>query len=413
MDEGCEEVDLKEEARLYHLLSCSPCRERAQAALLERHGTRLALPALGLGILLDEECDPGIPLDGLLDELLARPRDEHFELLDEPRFQEGLLVGPLLRRSRQEQLGEPEFAEHLAFLAARLAGRTLDDAGLRKALVRACLLKSNARRLAGRLEEAHRALAQEGSLLAPLPELARLRRAVGLVRWEQGRLEEGAFHLDGAVTAFSVARRRSEEGEALALLGLLQAEAGLLPQCTGSLLDGLRLLPAESRPWLAARACLTLAGAFAALECPAEAGGLLRRGRELVGAVHDPAEATFLYGLEGAALAALGKAGEACGLLRPVRSSQLSEGRLPEAALASLDLALALAEQGASGEVEGLARDLEERFPGVPAASEAAATLRGTRWNDPALRRNVEPAILALRRRFRTQGPRPRPLPFA
>lgn len=408
-----EDVDAGEEAMLYHLLSCSSCRERAQAALLERHGTDLALPALGLGILLDEECDPGIPVEGLVDELLARPREQHFALVDEPPFEEGLLVGPLLRRSRQEQLRDPAFAEHLAFLAARLAGRTLDDAGLRKALLRAGLLKGNARRLAGRLEEAHQALAQEGFLVAPLPELARLRRAVGLVRWEQGRLEEGAFHLEGAATGFSAAQRHAEEGETLALLGLLQAEAGLLPQCTGSLLGGLRLLPAEGRPWLAARACLTLAGAFASLGCPDDAGGLLRKGRELIRTVDDPAEATFLYGLEGAALGALGEVEEACALLRPVRSRHLIEGRIPEAALASLDLALALAEHGGSGEAEGLARELEEGFPGVPAVSEAATALRKTRWSDPAVRRNVEPASLALRRRFRTQGPRPRPLPFA
>jgi tetratricopeptide (TPR) repeat protein len=415
MDEGVrDETHLEsEEALLYHLLSCTSCRERAQVALLERHGTNLALPGLGLGGLLDEDCDPGIPVEGLVDELLARPREQHFELLDEPPFDEGLLVGPLLRRSRQEQLREPAFAEHLAFLAARLAGRTLDDAGLRTALVRAGLLKGNARRLAGRLEEAHQALAEGSFLGSPLPDLARLRRAVGLVRWEQGRLEEAVFELEGAVQMLFAARRCAEEGESLVLLGLLEAEAGLLPQCTGSLLSGLRRLPAEARPWLAARACLTLAGAFASLGCPEEAQHLLRKGRDLIRTVDDPAEATFLYGLEGAALAALGEAEEACALLRPVRSRHLIEARLPEAALASLDLALALAEQGGTGEVESLAGELEERFPTAPAVSEAAAALRKMRWSDPALRRNVETASLALRRRFRSQGPRPRPLPFA
>ena len=405
-----EDVEAGEEALLYHLLSCTSCRERAQTSLLERHGTNLSLP--GLAGLLDEDCDPGIPVEGLLDELLARPREQHFALLDEPPFEEGLLVGPLLRRSRQEQLREPELAEHLAVLAARLAGRTLDDAGLRKALVRAGLLKGNARRLAGRLEEAHQALAQGSFLGSPLAELARLQRAVGLVRWEQGRLEEAVFELEGAVQMFFAARRCAEEGETLVLLGLLEAEAGLLPQCTGSLLSGLRRLPAEGRPWLVARGCLTLAGAFAALGCADEADHLLRKGRELIPAVDDPAEATFLYGLEGAALAARGEVEEACALLRPVRTRHLIEARLPEAAIASLDLALALAEQGGAGEIEGLAGELEEGFPGVPTVSGALATLRETRWSDPAMRSNVEAASLALRRRFRTQGPRPRPLPF-
>lgn len=112
-----------QERLLFHVLVCSPCRERASVALLERHGTRLALPA-GPG-LLGEDCDPEFPVEGLLDELLAHPREHHFELLDEPPFQEALLVQPLLTRSRQEQLRDPELAEHLAFLAARLAGSTL------------------------------------------------------------------------------------------------------------------------------------------------------------------------------------------------------------------------------------------------------------------------------------------------
>lgn len=145
-----------QERLLFHVLVCSPCRERASVALLERHGTGLALPLDAMGGLLGEDCDPEFPVEGLLDELLAHPREHHFELLDEPPFQEALLVRPLLTRSRQEQLRDPELAEHLAFLAARLAGSALQRTRTRPGLPTA-----NARRRTGRL--------MRSSRLRPLP----------------------------------------------------------------------------------------------------------------------------------------------------------------------------------------------------------------------------------------------------
>ena len=133
-----------QEKLLFHVLVCSPCRERASVALLERHGTRLALPLDGL---LGEDCDPEFPVEGLLDELLSHPREHHFELLDEPPCQEGLLVQPLLDRSRQEQLRDPELAEHLAFLAARLAGSALQRTRTRSGVPTAHARRRTVRRM--------------------------------------------------------------------------------------------------------------------------------------------------------------------------------------------------------------------------------------------------------------------------
>ena len=208
-----------QEALLFHLLVCCPCRDRAATGLLARYGTSLVLPVGGLAELLGDDCDPDFPIDGWVDELLAHPREHHFDLLDEPRFGDGLLVQPLLERCQREQLREPELAEHLALLAVRLADT--------------------------------------------------------------------------------------------------------------------------------------------------------------------------------------------------VRIRHLSEARLPEAALASLDLALVLADLGRIPEIEPLAVELVERFPGEAAAA-AAKRLRDIPWTEPdGLRRKVEAASQALRRSFRLAGPRPRPLPFA
>jgi tetratricopeptide (TPR) repeat protein len=412
-----------QEGLLFHLLVCAPCRERASTTLLARHGVKLVLPAGPLGTLLGEPCEdalmsrPELAAEGLLAELLAHPAEHHFELLEEPRYQEVALVELLLETSRAEQLRDPERSAHLAFLGGRLAclalGEELEDE-LAQALTRAGVLQANARRLAGQPEDADRELGNATFYSAPRAERARFYRALGLVRWEQGRLDEAGSHLEDAVRLFGEARLIAEEGEAQTLLGLLYAEQGFLPQCTGSLLAGLPLLVAERRPWLAARGCLTLARALAEAGCPDEAWDLLRRGREHTAAVDDAAEATFLYALQGAALGSLGEGEQARALLEPARSRFFDEGRLPEAALATLELALVLAELGQAGESERLAGDLEERFAGVPAAGEAVAVLRQTRWSERAgLRRRVESAMSALRRLFRMHRLRPRPLPFA
>jgi tetratricopeptide (TPR) repeat protein len=402
-----------QESLLFHLLVCSPCRDRATTGLLARYGTSLVLPVGGLTELLGDGCDPDFPVDGWVDELLAHPREHHFDLLDEPRFGDGLLVQPLLERCQGEQLRDPELAEHLALLAVRLAGKALDDAGLQKAMVRTSAALANTRRLAGKLDDALQMLGEPSVPWVPRVDQARFWRAAALVRWEQGGLETAMELLQEAARLFSTARLLAEEGETLTLLGLVQREAGLLPQSMASLLSGLQLLPPQARHWLAARGCLTLAADLAELGNPEDASRLLEKGWQHIPRVEDSAEAAFLYGFYGAVLGMLGELERACGLLRPARIRHLSEARLPEAALASLDLALVLADLGRISEIEPLAVELVERFPGEAAAA-AARTLRDIPWTEPdGLRRKVEAESQTLRRTFRLAGPRPRPLPFA
>ncbi|HWM90400.1 MAG TPA: hypothetical protein VN493_06500, partial [Thermoanaerobaculia bacterium] len=247
----------------------------------------------------------------------------------------------------------------------------------------------------------------------PLAEQALFLRVKGLVSWELGRPDEGAHHLEEAVRLFSEARAVEDEGATLTLLGLLYAEEGEASPCLGALLAGLSLLAGAQRPWLAARGCFTLAGNLADSGCREEAWGALRRGLEHAGAVEDPAEAAFLRWLEGTALGSVGEAAQARELLRQAQARYLGEGRLAEAALASLDLALVLAEAGTTLETGRLAEELEERFPGAREAGEAATALRRTRWSDPkGPRRSVDTVTSPLRRLFRMGRHRPRPIPF-
>src|SRR5215210_629105 len=150
-----------QEALLFHLLVCDACRDRASATLLARHGVRLVLPVGSLGALLTEPCGreprPELAAEGLLAELMAHPRESHWELLEEERYQVPEMVDLLLVNSRSRQLDDPEMSEDLARLAARLAELTLGeeaDEDLARVHTRAGMLMANARRLAGRPEEA-------------------------------------------------------------------------------------------------------------------------------------------------------------------------------------------------------------------------------------------------------------------
>lgn len=405
------------EPLLFHVLVCEACRSRATAGLLARHGVGLVLPAGGLGELLGVPCSEPrreLAAEGLLEELLQRPAEHHFDLLDEPRFQDAALVELLLARSQELQVRDPERSEHLAFLASRLACLSLDEAGQARATTRAGTLIANARRLAGLPQEAERAVARATPFSVPRVDRAQLYLVLGLVYWELGRSGEAGGSLREAARLFSELRLAAQEGEALVLLGLLEWEEGCVPQCLASLLAGLPLAAAEQRPWLAARGCLAAAAAFAETGCADEAWGLLRRGREHTAAVEDPEEAAYLYFLEGTVLGRLGEGEQAVELLGPARLRYLSEGRLPEAALASLELAGVLADLDRAEEIGRLAGEVEVHFPKAEGAIEAVTALRSTPWTEPlGLRRAVDSEVMALRRLFRMDGLPFRPVPFA
>lgn len=113
-------------------------------------------------------------------------------------------------------------------------------------------------------------------------------------------------------------------------------------------------------------------------------------------------------------LGRLGQGEPALALLEPARRRCLTFARLPEAALASLEVATVLAEMDRAEEIEDLARELAERFPNAGAAGEALIALRNTPWSEASsLRQTVDGAVLALQRLFRMERLPLRPLPFA
>ena len=124
-----------------------------------------------------------------------------------------------------------------------------------------------------------------------------------------------------------------------------------------------------------------------------------------------------VHWLEGRVLSGLGEREEALHVLESVRRQLLAEPSPAEAALASLDLVLVLAESGRADEIDGLAEALWDTFPEISAMPDAAAHLGAiavlAREGEPRLREAARKTAIALRRMFRARGLRIRPLPFA
>jgi hypothetical protein len=104
-------------------------------------------------------------------------------------------------------------------------------------------------------------------------------------------------------------------------------------------------------------------------------------------------------------------------LLASARRQLILEPSPAEAALASLDLSIALAEADRPGEIEEVARSLKAVFPDVPLlvlAAEGMEAIRADAATQAVTLRETGVAVAAtLRRAFRVFGLGVRPFPMA
>jgi tetratricopeptide (TPR) repeat protein len=359
----------------------------------------------------------------LFAELAESPSPDRGRMLKKRRFHDPALVELLLEKSREAQPADPGFADSLATLAALLtlqlrrpsqgAGRTAIFLG------RASCLSGNARRLLGNEEEAEAAFLNTVGFLGRSPascDRAFYCRYLALLRWEQGRMDEAASLLHHAARIFSDNRASREEGTTLSLLGLLYTEEGDFAQST-SLLRKARLAGGtEPRPWLALRSRLALAFGHARLGQLGKARWMLREAWDFYRQVSDPLEIARAQSLEGRICSLLGSAEDADALLDSVRVRYLEDYRLPDAALATLDLALHRVESGDRGATECLIRSFESLLGSQEGVSIAVRGLRGFQQRLAQGRSAQESAdciIAFLRRTCRFHGLRTEPLPFA
>jgi hypothetical protein len=180
---------------------------------------------------------------------------------------------------------------------------------------------------------------------------------------------------------------------------------------------GRALLDPAARPWLTVRAGLSLALATADLGQTERAHALWRETWSHYRQVQDESEQVRIGWLEGKILVRLGRRDDAEPILWAVRDRLFAAGRLPEAVLCSLDLAVVLLEGGREAELPQLLRAVEEAFPketvGLDGLRRAyAAFLTSLQGVSTLPRPFVGIAEAALRRVFLSRGYRVESLPF-
>ena len=151
--------------------------------------------------------------------------------LHKARFRKPAFVELLLEKSREAQLVNPEQAEALALMAAsvtvQLHKPNEDGALIAVFMARAHCLAGNA--LLGSEADAEIAFGNTAYFLARSPvscDRAFYCRALAVLRWEQGRIDEAAALLYHAAGIFEENGALGEEGTCLALAGLLYTEEG-------------------------------------------------------------------------------------------------------------------------------------------------------------------------------------------
>jgi tetratricopeptide (TPR) repeat protein len=347
---------------------------------------------------------------------MQSPPARRLGLVRQPRFLDLNLLERLLEESHAGQLADPARAAELARVAARLA--SLIEEGKEEAtaaLARAWCLGANARRLEGRPRSAEALLAKAAPYLYCRLERAFYCRTLALLRWEQGRGDEAMAMFQHAACLYVSDDLNREVGGCLALLGLVLQEEGDEGEALSLLSRGWAEMDREVRPLFAVRAGLALADCLAQVEQTERARHVLLEAWQLFGEVTDPREMVRVHWLEGRVLCGLGEREEALHVLESVRRQLLAEPSPAEAALVSLDLALALAESGRAEEIEALAEALRATFPDTPAMSPAAEVVRALARPAVSEHRLGEAAraTAGLRRLFRKHGPPLKPLPFA
>ena len=368
-----------------------------------------------------EECRTEV--EPLCAALLALPEADRHRAVRSSSYRKAALVEILLEKSSRAQEADPGQAKDLARLAGALATQLLkpseDSSGAAVFYSRAFYLAGNAWRLLGDDAEAEIAFAAApyhfGDSFGSL-DRAFYCRALALLRWGQGRLEEAKALFLRAAHRFRETGQREELGTTLALLGLQDLEEGHESRRHG-LMAAWYLMPINRRPWLIVRVALSLALRLASQEKSDAALAMLQEVWRLAPKVAAPQEQVCMRWWEGRVMARLGDEADAARLLATARKSYLEQRLVPEAGLASLDAMLFLAETGRGAEARQVAEELVVRLGGENGGDIAVAAVRDFQSDIESGRSDLRAEALArastLRRILRYRGFRIDPLPFA
>ncbi|HEY8020640.1 MAG TPA: hypothetical protein VIH93_06050, partial [Thermoanaerobaculia bacterium] len=352
-------------------------------------------------------------VEQLFSDLTSLLRDERLAATADSRFHRLDLVERLLEGAQAKLPSDPGLAEELARLATAVAGHLADLDESREGRARAACWLAHALRIAGDLDGAERALSEATLYAGYSDEQAELCRALALLRWEQGRMEEARSLLEHAGELWAGEESPHEQGACQVLQALLSVEEGKARDAVRLLREG---LPVLIDPWLTVYGGLALALGLAE-KGQAKRARQQRGESERLVPLAPPAAQLFALHLEARIALTLGEHAAAGAMLEDLRREALERRWLPEAALATLDLARLDIERGwkpkaaqtrlAELEVifagpeplEGLIRSLRE-FPERIAGGEST--------------QDFTPALAAsLSRLLRLRGIRGGALPFA
>jgi tetratricopeptide (TPR) repeat protein len=320
----------------------------------------------------------------LLAEILGMPVPERRTLLESGvRFHSLQLCQLLEARSREAWFSDPARGVHLADLAVTVAER-LDESHYGPLLAEDARASAwahlgNALRIASdhhRAEEALQAAEehQRRSGEDAYTEALILSFKASL-RSAQGRFDEAARLLDGAITVYRQARDRHEEGRALIKKGMALGYAGRHQEAVRLIRRGLARTDLFQEPRLLVTARHNLILFMTESGRHQEAENSLAETRRLYLDLGERMNLVRLRWLEGKIARELGRQDEAETALREARDAFLAEDIAIDAALVSLDLAILHVQRGETTALKDLAAEMRPIFESGDVHPEALAAV--------------------------------------
>ena len=289
----------------------------------------------------------------------------------------------LIRLAREARFDDPRRVRDLARVAilvsSRLAPERYGEAAVEDLQGRAWTALAGSQVAVADFASAEEALGEAATHFAAgsgdLADRGWLSSVKAVLRTVQGRYEEAERLLDRALSHYRQAGDLSAVGRALIDKGMVRSYLGDPEGEVGLIREGLELIDAAAEPKIVVIAWHNLIHALHELERNREALTLLGRARPLYLRLRDRALLIHFQWLEGNIAAALGRLEQAEGCLREVRNGWAELERAQDAALAALDLANVLAQQGRHAEVRALASEMIAIFRSRQIAAETLAAM--------------------------------------
>lgn len=321
----------------------------------------------------------------LMNELLAVEPGRRHEAVRAERYRDLGLAEMLTCESEQFEQSCPTKAEELAELARMVAEQPYPEsliARVDRVMALSHCLQGNARRLSGDRPGAEQQFRKAASVLTGPPNSigrALYCQRLAWLREEQGKFEEATVLLWRAVGIFREARATELQVSCLCRLGFFLLQENEPEGASRHFAQARGLLSFEASPALAARCGFGLALCLVSLGLEEQARSLRKESRQLGEAVVDSRDLLDLDWLEGRLAACFGEHQEAIASLGSARRRLLSQQRLLDAALCSLDLARLYAATGQAARIQELIFELHSTFLPSPDQARVLFALRGFR----------------------------------